>query len=251
MFRIVYNSLKRLIPARARQRVRSIWEKGHAYYEIADRETFFRKAFTALSFNGISGDYVEFGCHGCRTFKLAYSESRKYSHNCKLWAFDSFQGLPPPAGAEDAHPAWIAGNLRTSLTEFVQACQRHKIPESKFHIVEGFYEQTLRDDGGSSARLPTDIAIAYIDCDLYSSTKAVLGFLSTRLKHGMIIAFDDYYCWSSTAIAGERKAWLEMTSQDDRFHFLPYFQIGWSGMSFVVEDRTLLGEYSIGSSVSF
>ena len=48
---------------------------------------------------------------------------------------------------------------------------------------------------------PTDIALAYIDCDLYSSTMPVLEFLLPRLKNGMIIAFDDYFCWSATQLS--------------------------------------------------
>ncbi|MEP0944176.1 MAG: hypothetical protein ABJH20_20930, partial [Rhizobiaceae bacterium] len=37
------------------------------YQERLDREAFFYKIFRALSFNAISGDYVEFGCHGGTT----------------------------------------------------------------------------------------------------------------------------------------------------------------------------------------
>ena len=38
------------------------------YRERHEREEFFYKVFRALSFNAISGDYVEFGCHGGTTF---------------------------------------------------------------------------------------------------------------------------------------------------------------------------------------
>jgi O-methyltransferase len=89
---------------------------------------------------------------------------------------------------------------------------------------------------------PADIALAYVDCDLYSSTTTVLEFLRKRLKHGMIIAFDDYYLYSPTAAAGERVALIELArAVRDRFLLLPYVQFGFGGMSFIVEDKALSG----------
>ena len=67
-----------------------------------------------------------------------------------------------------------------------------------------------------------------------------LSFLAKRLKNGMIIAFDDYYCFSKSALSGERKALLEFTLSDRRFNFAPYVQFGWAGMSFIVEDKSLI-----------
>jgi hypothetical protein len=66
-------------------------------------------------------------------------------------------------------------------------------------------------------------------------------FLLPRLKHGMIIAFDDYFCWSATQLSGERRAQLEFFSRDPRWELVPFIQFGWHGQSFVVEDRKILG----------
>ena len=93
-----------------------------------------------------------------------------------------------------------------------------------------------------------DIALAYIDCDLYSSTMQVLRFLSPRLRHGMILAFDDYYCWSQTAVWGERNACNEFFAGHSRFRLLPYIQFGWNGMSFIVEEKTLLSRGDLAAS---
>src|SRR5437660_906115 len=54
------------------------------------RQEFLFNAFKALSFNGIDGDYAEFGSSGGMTFGLAYLEARRHGHPAKLWAFDSF-----------------------------------------------------------------------------------------------------------------------------------------------------------------
>jgi len=67
-----------------------------------------------------------------------------------------------------------------------------------------------------------------------------------RLKHGMILAFDDYYCWSKTQVSGERKACSEFFKNHEQWILLPFVQYGWGGMSFVVEHRELDGATGFG-----
>ena len=211
-------------------------------YEIDSRASreFMRKAFTTLWNNQVSGDYAEFGC-GKGSFIPAYQESRKIKYNCTMWAFDSFRGLPPPSGAKDEHPRWIEGAYKTPVDEFRRFCNKAGLLESEYQIVEGFYEETLAPahPAGRVRKLPESIAFAYIDCDLYSSAKTVLNFLAPRIKHGTILAFDDYFCYSSTALAGERLACAEFLIEHPNFHLSPYCQFHCVGMSFIVEDKKL------------
>jgi O-methyltransferase len=202
------------------------------------RRMFFYNAFQALSFNRIDGDYVEFGSCGGKTFALAYHESRRHKHNAKLWSFDSFQGLPASKGYKDNHPVWKEGTMSMPLQQFYNICADNKIPRAEYHVVPGFYDEVL--PAMSSTDEPRNIALAYIDCDLYSSTKTVLEFLMPRLKHGMIIAFDDYFCWSASEISGERRAEMEFFSNNTRWALLPYMHFGWHGKSYVVEDRKIV-----------
>ncbi|MGH2360838.1 MAG: TylF/MycF/NovP-related O-methyltransferase [bacterium] len=204
------------------------------------RQEFFYNAFRALSFNGIDGDYAEFGSYGGMTFALAYHESRRHGHRARCWAFDSFQGLPAPKEAKDEHPVWVEGQMATSVDQFHAICTSNKIPRDAYSVVPGFYDQTLAKMSPKDA--PDNIALAYIDCDLYSSTKIVLEFLMPRMKHGMIIAFDDYFCWSRSQTSGERKAMLEFFSKNDRWQLVPYMQFGWHGNSFVVEDERVVNQ---------
>ena len=204
------------------------------------RQEFFYNAFKALSFNGIDGDYAEFGCSGGMTFALAYHESRRHRHKARLWAFDSFQGLPSPKEAADEHPVWKEGAMATSLDEFHTICASNGIPRDAYRVVPGFYDQTLTRLSPEDA--PKNIALAYVDCDLYVSSKTVLQFLMPRLKHGMIIAFDDYFCWSASQISGERRAMLEFFANDSKWALLPYMHFGWHGNSFVVEERRIVNQ---------
>ena len=53
----------------------------------------FIKTFDFLTENEIHGDYFEFGCHRCRTFRMVLSLA--YMHHIKdmnFYAFDSFEG---------------------------------------------------------------------------------------------------------------------------------------------------------------
>ena len=206
--------------------------------EQSQRQNFFYNAFKALSFNRIEGDYLEFGCHGGMTFALAYHESRRHSYPVHLWGFDSFTGLPSQRCKEDEHPKWQQGEMVTSIKHFHYTCKSNSVPRHSYTVVPGFYEETLEKISPKDP--PNSVCLAYVDCDLYSSTKCVLKFLMPRLKHGMIIAFDDYYCWSGTQVAGERRAMLEFFENNERWRLLPYIQYGWHGASFVVEARDLL-----------
>jgi O-methyltransferase len=203
--------------------------------EWACREDFFFDAFQALSFNGIKGDYCEFGSHGCVTFRLAYQQSRRLGHRATLWAFDSFAGFPASTDVKDDHPKWRKGGMSFSLDQFKSACVLAGIPDTEYHVVPGFYETSLAAVGRDGG--PQDICLAYIDCDMYSSTTAVLDFLAPRLKHGMIIAFDDYYCWSATQPSGERLAMRQAFPDGGQWDLVPYHTFGWAGASFVVEAK--------------
>ena len=222
---------------RLKQRINGLLLLDKRDLDRARREEFFQLCFQALRFNGIDGDYVEFGCHGARTFAMAYHASRERKLDCGLWAYDSFEGLPPPLGAPDLHRKWKPGRMATSLEDFHRLCWANRIPRSAYTTVKGFYEETLDAEWRGGA--PANICLAYIDCDLYSSTRAVLRFLEPRLKQGMVIAADDYHTWSAKQPSGERRALQEAFPEHSRWQLVPFLPIGWHGQSFVVEDRQL------------
>ena len=204
--------------------------------ELAPRAFFLDAAFRVLAFNGIGGDYLEFGSHGGRTFSLAHQSITRYKYARHLWSFDSFEGLPKSRPG-DEHPHWVQRSMATGLDEFHAICRASGVPRGQYSVIAGYYEQSLA--GMDPAAQPVDVALAYIDCDLLSSTRDVLRFLSPRLKHGMILAFDDYFRWSSESVSGERQAFVEFSEGMSDWRFLPYKSFGWHGMSFVVERANL------------
>lgn len=204
-----------------------------ARYEMLERKAFFRRAFTYLAFNGIPGDYAEFGSHGAMTFRLAWSANRLTGAGRHLWAFDSFAGLPAPADPRDRHPRWVPGAMAQPVEAFHAACRAHGMGPGDYTVVAGPFAETLAADAGGAR--PDVIGLAYVDCDLYSSTRSVLSFLAPRLRHGMLLAFDDWFCESPEGPSGERAAAAEAFGSASPWRLVPYQPIGWHGMSFVVE----------------
>jgi hypothetical protein len=203
----------------------------------ADLSAFYWDAVVALNVNGISGDYVEFGSTGGNTLRLAHEVLSQTPVPRHMWAFDSFEGLPEATGPLDEHPAFAPGYSGGGLQAFHDLCERNGVPRTAYTAVQGFYEDSLAAIGDGA---PRDIALAYVDCNLYSSTVTVLDFLAPRLKHGMIVAFDDYFCWSSTNVSGERAALGEFLADHPQWNFHRFKDVHWGGVAFVVEDATAL-----------
>lgn len=195
---------------------------------------FFYDAFVNLNVNDISGDYVEFGSWGGTTLKLAHEATNATGKPRHLWAFDSFEGLPEATDPRDYHPGWRPGSPagQGGVDKFHAACEEHGIPRDAYTAVAGYYDQSLPSIGDGE---PRDIALAYIDCNMYSSAVTVFEFLEPRLKHGMILAFDDYFCWSPSEVSGERSALHEFEQAHPEWSFLRYQNIARAGLSFAVE----------------
>ena len=203
-----------------------------------DLSRFFWDAFTALGVNGISGDYVEFGSDGATSIRLAYDVISGMATPRHLWAFDSFAGLPATGDVRDEHPAFSPSYNQGGSERFHQMCADHGMAPDRYTAVEGYFEDTLGQMVSDAA--PVDIALAYVDCNLYSSTVTTLEFLAPRLKHGMIVAFDDYFCWSPTDASGERRALAEFETRHPEWHFERFKDPTWGAVSYVVERADLM-----------
>ena len=208
---------------------------------IGQLDDFFTDAFIALAINKISGDYAEFGSYGGQTLRLAHKAMREAPTTLErhIWAFDSFDVLPEPEHPRDARWGRAGGASmgQTGVDQFHEAVARFDIPREDYTTVEGYYDQSLPAIGDGE---PRDLALAYVDCNMYSSTVSVMEFLAPRLKHGMIVAFDDYYDYSPDHLSGERAALHEFLAEHPEWHFQFYRHITWAGIAFVVERSDLL-----------
>jgi hypothetical protein len=209
---------------------------------LLDRLEWFERAQAYLQANRINGVYTEFGCHEANTFRFALNTLGKYRTPNKIsrfYAFDSFEGMPEPVGI-DRQRIWRKGINSTSVESFERTCRKdmHRVT-----CVKGFFEDSLHSFNWN----PTHkIACAYIDVDYYKSTVECLRFISGKLQHGSIIAFDDWNCYYADPQRGMRKAFSEWYKEIDSEVVLePFLPISWGGMSFIYQEVDKIGTEAI------
>jgi O-methyltransferase len=180
----------------------------------------------------IDGDYAEFGIWTGRTFVEAWRIAAGLGEAGprRFFAFDSFEGLPTAEGIDDTG-RWQPGEFTYPRTGFEARMHRARIPKDHVHIVQGFYDDTL----SRPAEIPLDkVAVAWIDCDLYSSTVPVLDYLTPRLSQGAVVLFDDWFCFKADPELGEQRACHEWLEHNPAITLVPWRQFNWAGQAFIV-----------------
>ncbi len=150
----------------------------------------------------VPGDIVECGtAHGGSAALMALTLKALRAKR-KLFAFDTFAGLPPPTLDDPDYEIarhWT-GKRRAELEE-VRALFRELGVADLTECTKGLFQETLpRWQGGP-------IALLHLDGDWYDSLRVCLGNLWDRVSPGGIVQIDDYGAW-----AGARKAVDEFIS---------------------------------------
>lgn len=192
------------------------------------------RAFDFLQENRVHGDYFEFGCHRCRTFRMALTEARRHLlDDMQFHAFDSFEGLPEVETAP-SQDDWKRGFLSTSEENFKGMVERHGIYVDNVKTIKGFYDKSLTPDLQKqyidSGR---KIALVNIDCDLYESAVPVFEFIEPLLQEGALIYMDDLFCgYKGSPHKGVAKAFLEF-QQRSKFKFQQHMEVSWWGRTYI------------------
>jgi predicted O-methyltransferase YrrM len=124
----------------------------------------------------LAGPWLEFGVWKGTTARLLMNH---LPEGGRLFLFDSFQGLP-----EDWKPGFPKGEFALPESE------RPRFDDCSVELVEGFFEDTLPSWVRSHVE---PLALLFIDCDLYSSTKTILSCLHPLITPGTVIIFDEYH----------------------------------------------------------
>jgi predicted O-methyltransferase YrrM len=119
----------------------------------------------------VPGAYAEFGVYKGSTINFIAS----LSPGRHVWGFDSFEGLPEEWSGNPSmfNAAGELPRVRPNVT-----------------LVRGWFNESLPR---WLAEHPEPIAFAHIDCDIYSSTKAIFDAIGPRLQPNAIIVFDEYF----------------------------------------------------------
>lgn len=185
--------------------------------------------------NRVEGSYLEFGVWRGSTFAQFYHTLRRHRLRVPMYAFDSFQGLPEPAGidASAGGEPFHAGQFGCSALELVAELRGRWVPEAAYTIVAGFYADTLRPELYDKLGLG-GAALVWIDCVLYESARCVLEWIHPLLQNGTVLMFNDFYRFKGHPELGERRAWAEFLSAHPEVLVTDYAKFGSVGQAFIV-----------------
>ena len=158
----------------------------------------------------VEGNFVECGvAAGGSSALLAAAIARHSRRKRRLFACDSFAGMPVPTAA-DAHKGqaaddtgWGAGTCAAPEASLIEICGRLGVTEF-VEPVAGFFGETLpvnRERIGP-------ITLLHMDGDWYESTRDILMNLFDSVIAGGAVQIDDYGHWD-----GCRKAVTEFSEQ--------------------------------------
>lgn len=186
------------------------------------------QAFRFAQQSCLKGYYAEFGVWQGQSMFTAIQNNEKLKDFCKRYnkdnsfdclgfvGYDSFDGFPEFEDGDEleGYTAFYQGKFKdTSYDEICEA-----IPRARF--VKGYFNESFKDEPDYP------IAIAHIDCDIYSSTVDVLNFITPRLVDGAVLLWDDWFCYQGRPDKGERRAFLEWDKKDNCQDYFNYAQQG-------------------------
>jgi hypothetical protein len=138
----------------------------------------------------VDGDLCETGIWrgGATIFMRGYLAAHGIRDR-KVWAADSFNGLPPPSHAEDEgfdYSKRVFPGIAISRKEVEDLFRRYDLLDDQVEFLEGWFRDTL-----PSAPIER-LALLRLDGDLYESTMDALNALYARLSDGGFVIVDDY-----------------------------------------------------------
>jgi len=176
----------------------------------------------------ISGDVCEFGTlFGDIPLHAHYLFSRKHggAQRRQISIFDSFAGLPSHI-LQSESTAFQEGDLANSLKSYLRRFKKYKVGKG-VEVFPGWFQDTL-----ANCDPERRIALAWIDADLFSSTKTVLSFLKCSLVDQALVVVDDYWA-TKPSKGGPGLALDEWTRSAVDFTLLPWRSFHWAGEIFV------------------
>ncbi|MBI1860520.1 MAG: class I SAM-dependent methyltransferase, partial [Deltaproteobacteria bacterium] len=140
---------------------------------------------------GVPGAIVECGSWRGGALALVDWVFRRRNESRKQFAFDSFEGLPPPGPGDPwmARRCYYPGLCSARPADVECALEALGGPSNQLTIVPGWLSQTLP----STETGP--IALLIVDVDWHDSVDSVLRFTHQRVSKGGLVYFDDYDCW--------------------------------------------------------
>lgn len=177
-------------------------------YTMVGRPRLFALYCNALQIcrENIPGDFVECGaCRGGSAALLAYVAKTHSRVPRKVYACDTFEGMPEP-GAADCHKGmdaaqcgFPAGSLRAPIETGLSEVARRAGVADIVTPVKGLFRDTLP---GLAAKIGP-LSLLHADGDWYDSTMDIFRNLFEKVSAGGYVQIDDYGHWEGCRRAVE------------------------------------------------
>lgn len=200
----------RNVVARPRKAMRlmlnAFYRMEHVYEVLQEAKRNYRGRFSILEFGTADGYAYT---------KLLYAT--RYlgmEDRVVVYAFDSFEGMPPAQGRVDQDvvtgDGWAEGEYRGRYEELEAYCGARY---SNYRLHKGYFEATLTDEFLASLKEAPPLLV-WIDCDYYSSARTVIERLLPHLPSGCVIYFDDIDLNYGSRLTGEARLVHEVNCGD-------------------------------------
>lgn len=162
------------------------------------------------------GDYLEFGVFNGSSLASMHGAAKEQGLSVRLFGFDAFEGLPAESENED-DGVWKKGFYSCSFEQLTECLKRKDIEPSGITWVKGWYNETLTPATREKYHF-NNLGIVFVDCDTYSSSKAVLDFIAPLIQKPAIICLDDWRLYNLDLKGmGEYKSFNEFLESNPHF----------------------------------
>ena len=134
----------------------------------------------------VSGDVIEFGTAKGGTAIIIARFLKSIGSVKKVICCDTFTGLPYEDKFSERINVIVKGRYAHSINEVQENIESFELAD-RIVLIEGLFEETLYRKLKNNK-----FSFAFVDCDLYDSTKFCLDFVWSRLNRNSMIIFDEY-----------------------------------------------------------
>jgi len=177
--------------------INSFYRMDHIYEVLGEFGNTYKGRFSVLEF-GVASGYTF-------TKMLYATKYLKMTERFTVHGFDSFEGMHETTERADkdlvTDDNWAVGQFKSSKTELEAYCSSKY---SNFALHKGMFDETLTAELLEKFTKEPPVLV-WIDCDYYSSARAVMERLIPILPNGCVIYFDEPEFNYSSRFTGEMR----------------------------------------------
>ena len=153
----------------------------------------------------------------------------------RFFGFDSFEGLPTIQGIDKTEKEFFyEGQYSYSKDKVVRSLKEMGVDWNRTFLIDGFFSESLNQKTKDNYKM-NKIAVALVDCDLYSSTVEVLDFIRDMVTDQTILIFDDWNAFNKNNEKGQRRAFSQFLEENAEVSAIEYFSYGLYGKTFILK----------------